>query len=201
MSTDYLYNRVLGCLVTAGMGDALGAPSEAMDRGMIAAKFGGRIEAFVDGSDNKYSSGARVAEITDDTTQLYEMARAVVNCGGKLTVRAAADALVAWSERHPRFYPNGTGPTTRLVIEELKAGKDPVEIGTAAGDYFRGTTNGAAVVVGSLLNSFGVGLMTLFLGGWGLYFAVLPSLLVGAAVNTIVAAIAFYAVRNSKLLN
>ena len=59
----------------------------------------------------------------------------------------------------------------------------------------------AAVVVGSLLNSFGGGLMTLFIGGWGLYFAVLPSLLIGSAVNTIIAAIAFFAVRNSKLLN
>ena len=149
MNPSYLYDRVLGCLVTAGMGDALGAPSEAMDRNDIITKFGSRIETFVDGSDNKYSFGAKIAEVTDDTTQMYEMAKAVVHCGGKLTVQAAADALVAWSKNFPKFFAGSAGPTptTSSVIEDLKAGKDPVEIGRASGTYFRGTTNGAAMRV------------------------------------------------------
>jgi ADP-ribosylglycohydrolase len=129
------------------MGDALGAPSEAMSRTEIMEKFGGRIETFVDGSDNQYALGNRVAEITDDTTQMYEMAKAMIKCGGELTVQDAADALIAWSKGYPRFYPASAGPTTRLVIEELTAGKDPFRVGTAFGTYTyaRGTTNGAAM--------------------------------------------------------
>ena len=46
-----LYDRVLGCLVTAGMGDGIGAPTEAMSRQEILEKYG-RITGFVDGSTN-----------------------------------------------------------------------------------------------------------------------------------------------------
>lgn len=58
-----------------------------------------------------------------------------------------------------------------------------------------------AVVVTSLLNSFGLGLIVLPIGGWGMYLAAAPSLLIGAVVNLVIAAIAYYAVRNSKLLD
>lgn len=58
-----------------------------------------------------------------------------------------------------------------------------------------------AVVVTTVLNSFGLGLIVLPIGGWGMYLAAVPSLLVGAAVNLVIAAVAYYAVRNSKLLN
>lgn len=57
------------------------------------------------------------------------------------------------------------------------------------------------VIVVSLLNSFGLGLIVLPIGGWGMYLASVPSLLVAAVVNLIIAAVAYYAVRNSKLLN
>jgi len=58
-----------------------------------------------------------------------------------------------------------------------------------------------AVIVASLLNSFVLGLIVLPIGGWGMYVAAVPSLLVAAVVNTVIAAVAYYAVRNSKLLN
>ena len=58
-----------------------------------------------------------------------------------------------------------------------------------------------AVIATSLLNSFGLGLIVLPIGGWGMYAASVPSLLVAAVVNLIIAAVAYYAVRNSKLLN
>ncbi len=58
-----------------------------------------------------------------------------------------------------------------------------------------------AVVVAALLNSFALGLIVLPIGGWGMYVASVPSLLVAAVVNLVIAAIAYYAVRNSKLLN
>lgn len=57
------------------------------------------------------------------------------------------------------------------------------------------------VIVTSLLNSFGLGLIVLPIGGWGMYIASVPSLLIAAVVNLIIAAVAYYAVRNSTLLN
>lgn len=144
---DKMYNKVLGCLVAAGMGDAIGAPSEGMSRIEIAEKYGGPITTFIDGSDNIYALGNFIGEVTDDASQMFEMAKAVVKTNGNLTVEAAAAALIAWSEGYPKYYPRNAGPTTMYVINELKAGKDPVEIGKIGKVYGRGTSNGAAMRV------------------------------------------------------
>lgn len=57
-----------------------------------------------------------------------------------------------------------------------------------------------AVVVTALLNSVALGLLVLPLGGWGMYLAAVPSLLLGAAVNLVIAAITYRTVRTSPLL-
>ena len=142
-----LYDRILGCLVTAGMGDAIGAPAEAMSRDEIKAKYGGRITTFLDGSDNQYALGNNVGEVTDDASQMYEMAKAVIDCQGKLTVEAAAQAIIRWSQSYPKYYPRNAGPTTSFVIKDLIEGKDPIEIGKIGFIYGRGTSNGAAMRV------------------------------------------------------
>lgn len=55
-------------------------------------------------------------------------------------------------------------------------------------------------VAAILLNSFGLGLIMLPIGGWAAYFAVLPSLLIGSVANVLIATIAYQGVRDSKLL-
>ncbi len=77
----------------------------------ITDRFGSRVVDFEDGSDNYYALGNDVAEVTDDASQTYEMARAVAECKGRLTVDAAAQALVRWSESYPKYYPRNAGPT------------------------------------------------------------------------------------------
>jgi ADP-ribosylglycohydrolase len=142
-----IYDRVLGCLVTAGMGDAMGAPSEAMSRTEIIEEFGGPITTFLDPSDNLYAKGNMLGEVTDDASQMYEMAKSVVKTHGNLTVKAATEAIINWSKSYPKYYPRNAGPTTSLVIKDLIAGKDPVEIGQIGRTYGRGTSNGAAMRV------------------------------------------------------
>lgn len=141
-----LYDRILGCVATAAMGDALGAPTEAMSRADIISGYGGYVREFYKPGASSYAEGNEPGEVTDDSTQLYEMARALVETDGDLTVEAAAKALLKWSE-YEKFYPRNAGPTTQYVIEELKQGKDPVEVGLAGGTYGRGTSNGAAMRV------------------------------------------------------
>ena len=142
---EKLYNKVLGCLTGAAVGDAMGAPAEGLSKDEIAAKYGGRIAGYVDGADNLYSYGNFIGEITDDASQMYEMAKAVADCDGDLQAGAAAQALVRWSESYPKYYPRNAGATTSKVIAELKAGKDPEELGKLGGYCGRGTTNGAAM--------------------------------------------------------
>ena len=58
-----------------------------------------------------------------------------------------------------------------------------------------------AVIVASLCNGLVVGLWLFPIGGVALYVANIIPLLVASAVNTIIAAIAYYSLRNTKLIN
>jgi uncharacterized membrane protein len=58
-----------------------------------------------------------------------------------------------------------------------------------------------AIVVASILNSVVTGLLLIPVGGWALYVANIIPLLVASAVNAIIAGIAYFAVRNTKLIN
>lgn len=140
-----LHDRILGSLVTAGMGDAIGAPGEALSRDEIFARFSGPITEFLPPTGNFYCEGNRTGEVTDDTTQLYEMANAVIETRGNLTTAAAADALLAWSRKYPRQYPRNAGPTMRGWIVDYEKGGDPVELGKVGCVYGRGISNGCAM--------------------------------------------------------
>ena len=126
MKTYDLYDRIYGSLLTAALGDALGGPSETQSSTEILKNFGGRIDTFHDGL--RFDRNAR-CEVTDDTSQMYEMAKMMVKEKGDLTVQGAADALVIWSESYPKYFPRNAGPTTSHVIKELKEGADPEEVG------------------------------------------------------------------------
>jgi uncharacterized membrane protein len=58
-----------------------------------------------------------------------------------------------------------------------------------------------AIVIVAILNSVVTGLLLLPVGGWALYVANIIPLLVASAVNAIIAGVAFFAVRNTKLVN
>ncbi len=58
----------------------------------------------------------------------------------------------------------------------------------------------AGVVICSLLNSFALGVLLIPIGGTALYVSMIVPLMVASAVNLVVAAIAYYALRNSTLL-
>lgn len=142
-----VYDRILGSLTVAGMGDGMGGATEAMSTDEIKKKFGGLVTKFEDPFDNKIAYGNFVAEVTDDASQMYEMAKMMVKEKGNLTVQGAADALVIWSESYPKYFPRNAGPTTSHVIKELKEGADPEEVGKVGLLYGRGTSNGAAMRV------------------------------------------------------
>lgn len=145
MNKEYLYDRILGSFVTAGFGDALGAPTEALSKDEIIERFGGMITEFTDPSQNVYVSDNDIGEVTDDTSQMYEIALSIIENPDNYSVHDAAQALVDWSKKYPKYYPRNAGPTTRFIIEEFEKGGDPVELGLQGGTYDRGFSNGAAM--------------------------------------------------------
>lgn len=142
-----LYDRILGSLVTAGMGDGVGAPSEGLSYSEIVQRFNGPIDRFCDPKDSIISGINKIAEITDDASQMWEMAQAIIATNGELTEKAAADALLNWSKNWPRYYPSQAGPTMRNWILEYEKGEDPIKLGMTGNTYSRGMTNGCAMRV------------------------------------------------------
>lgn len=147
MKKEILLDRILGSLTAAGIGDALGAPTEGMSYDEILRLYGGRVTDFIDGGINPYFHHARVGEVTDDTSQLYEMSLALAQAGGRFGTKDAVRGLLNWAEKYPRYYPQSAGPTTRLVVEALRNGEDPIEVGRTGGTPERGSSNGAAMRV------------------------------------------------------
>lgn len=139
-----LYDRVLGSLMSAGIGDALGAPAEGFSRQEIETLFG-RITKFEDPSHNAISPDNHIGEVTDDSSQMVEMAKEVIRTGGRLTVADAAQAILNWSKNWPKYYPRNAGGTTRYVILALEKGEDLEKIGKLGKIAYRGATNGAVM--------------------------------------------------------
>lgn len=142
-----LHDRILGCMAAAGMGDALGVPSEGFSRMEILEEFHGPIDRFLGPGENIYCQGNFPAEVTDDTSQMYEMAKAVIETQGELTVKAAADALVNWTKRYPKYYPRNAGPTMSFWVKDYMAGGNPLALARVGKVYGRGISNGCAMRV------------------------------------------------------
>lgn len=84
-------------------------------------------------------------KITDDTSQLYMMGKAVIKYNGELTPRRAAEGILMWADECPEYYPRCAGPTSRFVIDSLREGKDPEEVGKQGLRSQFGTSNGAVM--------------------------------------------------------
>jgi ADP-ribosylglycohydrolase len=142
-----LYDRVLGSLACACIGDALGAPTEQRSIGEIRRIWGGRVDKFYPPPDDSpYANGRRAAQITDDASQMLHLVDAYLECEGILTPDSVATALLRWSE-NPQYFPRFVGPSTRAGIERLRNGDDPVAAGRAGRLTDEGTSNGAAMRV------------------------------------------------------
>ena len=141
-----LAERIELVLAAACLGDALGAPPEAMHPAEILSVFGGRITGFVPAPPlAPFSNGAAPGSLTDDATQLLAMASAIIAAGGTPTIHDAAKALIAWAD-DPRGFGKFAGPSTQAAIDRMRAGEDPGLVATPARySIAMGTTNGAAM--------------------------------------------------------
>ncbi|SHG30360.1 ADP-ribosylglycohydrolase [Kaistia soli DSM 19436] len=141
-----LAERIELVLAAACLGDALGAPPEAMHPAEIRKVFGGRITHFVPAPPMApFSNGATPGSLTDDATQLLAMAQVIIEAGGHPTIEHAAKALIAWAD-DPRGFGKFAGPSTQAAIDRMRAGEDPRLVATPARySVAVGTTNGAAM--------------------------------------------------------
>lgn len=145
-----IYNKILGSLVGAGMGDALGAPTELYSIDEILQKYDGFLSQFAAPPKDTFAGsldGVK-ALITDDASQMYVLSEGLIKAGyNNFTNQDWIECLLRWAEFEP--YAHYKGPTTELVVKALKENLPISDIGRIGRSERQapniGTTNGAAM--------------------------------------------------------
>ena len=142
-----LYEHVLGSLATAALGDAMGAATEQHAIPEILEEYGGLLRDLLAPSSDTFSAGNLPGQITDDTSQMFALAEALIAADGELSEDAWVNKLVDWSRTSPMA--RMMGPTTRPLLEAISAGEDTSHIGRVGTSTRKltsfGATNGAAM--------------------------------------------------------
>ena len=146
-----LQDRILASLCLAGMGDALGAQTEQWTIAEIEQAHGGLVMQFGEPPPDTFAgaNNGRRAEVTDDASQMYYLAHALIAAQGRLDYDAWVRCLLDWADTSPKA--GFMGPSTANIVAALRRGGDLARVG-AIGNSLRkmttvGNTNGAAMRV------------------------------------------------------
>lgn len=144
---ERLHAHILGSVAAAALGDAMGAATEQHAIPEILEEHGGLLRELIAPSSDTFSGGNLPGQITDDTSQMFAMAEALIEANGDLTEKAWLQKLLHWSQTSPMA--RMMGPTTRPLLEAIAAGEDTSHIGRVGTSTRKltsfGTTNGAAM--------------------------------------------------------
>jgi ADP-ribosylglycohydrolase len=138
-------DRALGALYGLAVGDALGMPTQALPRDVVARLFGD-LDGFRAGpEENELSAGLPAGRTTDDTDQAVIVGECLVAGGGRVDPDLLARRLLGWQDRMV-----AAGSADLLGPSTLRA-LALVASGAPAGTTGRwGDTDGAAMRVAPL---------------------------------------------------
>lgn len=122
MNTSLL-DRIYGCVIGGAIGDAFGAPTEAVDYWDIRTQYG-KLDRLI--ASPATNSNQKPGGITDDTALRQLIALAIVRRQGRIT---PDDLAAVWIEKGNlrRFWAN-----ERAITERLNWGMDPWHTGKGA---------------------------------------------------------------------
>ncbi len=149
--TNRFTDRIAGSLYLAGMGDALGAQTEQWSIAEIADAHKGLVETFGTPPADTFAgaNAGKRAEVTDDASQMYYLAHAIVKDGGRLDNPSWVACLLDWANTSPKA--SFMGPSTLGIVNALRAGEDVARVGVIGTSSRKmttvGNTNGAAMRV------------------------------------------------------
>jgi ADP-ribosylglycohydrolase len=146
MASTQLSDRICRVFAAACVGDALGAATEGMHPDEIKRVFGGCVTSLQPPPPRApFALGLPPGRLTDDATQMLVMARKVMATKGQPTTADIVTALIDWAADEEVFR-RFAGPTTRLAVEQLRAGVSPENVASpAAYSCVFGTSNGGAM--------------------------------------------------------
>lgn len=133
-------DRALGAFYGLALGDALGMPTQSLNRQQIQQRFGTITRLEDAGPDQPIAAGMPKGSITDDTEQAILVGQLLVDGQGRIAPTVLAQSLIEWEAgMRAKGSQDLLGPSTKRAIDMILAGHSPEE----AGRY--GTTNGAAM--------------------------------------------------------
>ncbi|MCF6463921.1 ADP-ribosylglycohydrolase family protein [Clostridium sp. Cult1] len=147
-----MYKKILGALLGAAVGDAMGAATELRSIRQIRDTFGGKVTDFNTPPDDTIAKGRKAGMITDAFSIPYILIKNVLKTNGSFSTELAQQALLEWASYKEWFQPFA-GMTTRKVINRLKEDQGEVSDWAYAGHlgnklfkghYYALSSNGAA---------------------------------------------------------
>ncbi len=149
LSQEYLGHHILGGLMGAALGDAMGAATEQHQIDEIIADHGGLLDKLIKPPIDTFSHSEAAGLVTDDCSQMFALTQTLIDTNGRLDDASWIKTLIHWSLHSPMR--RQQGPTTKPLLEALAAGKSTDHIGIV-GESTRklasmGTTNGASMRV------------------------------------------------------
>ena len=135
--TELLYEKIYGCLMGVGIGDAMGMPTEFLSLTQIREHFG-EVRTFEPAPPWHPLAHLPAGNMTDDTEQTLAIAKMIIE-KPEFSVGDVADAILQWAEEIAPDDLDKMGPSTNYALKHLRAGHDP------HGTGLRGNTNGAAM--------------------------------------------------------
>ncbi len=137
-------DRILGALYGQALGDSMGMPSELWPRSRVKAHFGW-IDRFLPGpAENNAACYFGRAEFTDDTSMALCLADALIECNGRIDADVIGQHILKWAEGFDAFNKNVLGPTSKIALNAIRAGKPVSELENNGGHQRRGDARIAA---------------------------------------------------------
>lgn len=110
--------KILGCILGAAVGDAMGAATETKSINQIKEFFGDKVTSFKQPPDDTLARGRKAGQITDAFSIPYILTEHLIKSGGKMSQKIAEEALLEWGDTE--YFEPFAGMTTRSVVNRLR---------------------------------------------------------------------------------
>ncbi|MDH4124315.1 MAG: ADP-ribosylglycohydrolase family protein [Gammaproteobacteria bacterium] len=159
-----LNSKVLGSLVGAAAGDALGAATELRTIEQIKTDFNGWVTTFIAPPQDTFGRCNEAGMVTDDFTQGKYILEAALDHSGEISDEVLRKAFSRWMD-YP-FYTNFTGPTTRAAMQRIfkdtrQSLQGNVEAGEPTQDVVLVNNGNASATNGAAMKAWAASMLSL----------------------------------------
>lgn len=134
------WNKIHGLLIGCAYGDAMGMPSEMMNKKTFSLAFPDGIHSFMGSTQYDFINRKfRPYEVTDDTINTLILCDSIIKNEGYFILDDYLDELIKWKKNNKEKSQFIVGPSTKKALELIKNGVPITETGK------QGTTNGSCM--------------------------------------------------------